>query len=136
LAGGYPVSHDDTGNIVLEVYGRDVPHAMGQNRSKGPTDQLANRYREAPDPISLSLSLSSLAPALEHTHTHASIQPETWDPLSLSRQFVTPTSKLNTRVQELELDVGTKRVTVVEQGRVCIECSSAYTGAVDQTCMK
>ena len=49
----------------------------------------------------------SLAPALEHTHTHASIQPETWDPLSLSRQFVTPTSKLNTRVQELELDVGT-----------------------------
>jgi len=67
LAGGYPVSHDDTGNIVLEVYGRDVPHAMGQNRSKGPTDQLANRYREAPDPI--SLSLSSLAPALEHTHT-------------------------------------------------------------------
>jgi hypothetical protein len=40
-----------------------------------------------------------------NTHT----QLETWEGLSLSRPFVTPTVNLNARVRVLELDVGTFR---------------------------
>ena len=40
------------------------------------------------------------------THTLAR-NPEIWDPRSLSRPFVTPTTNLSARAQELELDVGT-----------------------------
>ena len=41
-----------------------------------------------------------------HSHTQA-LEPETWDPYSLSRPFVTPTANFWVQEHKLELDVGT-----------------------------
>jgi len=100
--------HPSTISIVAGM-GEDVIRSS-PTRSTGsigltvPVDSPPLNYkREEVNPAEGDPQLNSLG---KHTHEHTH-DPETWDPCSLSRPFVTPTTNLSARAQELELDVGT-----------------------------
>jgi len=101
------------GGYCVRTYGQDTPNDSSQDRSTGPTVELASGGRESPDPHASSFSLCvnphslgykrgdahplqgirtfTLPSALARSHTHIHT-PETWDPRSLSRPFVPPTA--------------------------------------------